>query len=109
MQRKVRLTQQSATVNRKVDTKMLCPIVLTLNKEFNWIASRRVFTTKLSRRSESDSCQIVPSGIIAAQADYAYLWSLVCANTFGLRAKRIIKPKSTLVETRKMVNYARTW
>ena len=44
----------------------------TRTKEFNWIASRRVFS-KLSRRNESNSCQIFPSGIIAAQADYVYL------------------------------------
>ena len=47
----------------------------------------------------------------AAQADYGYALNLSaylhCHNLFG--GEGLIKPKSILVETRKMVNYARTW
>ena len=61
----------------------------------------------LMRHSES---KIVPT-ISAAQADYEYAFELERIPSLPTFTgyEGLIKPKSILVETRKMVNYARTW
>ena len=92
----------------------------TRTKEFNWIASRRVNWTNQSWSStgvaKANSLPLhvrcKPNQLTAVQADYC-----ICTGSSDLvynlckltRTRVLIKLKSNLVETRKMVNFARTW
>ena len=86
----------------------------TRTKEFNWIASRTAYhyaSHLYAAKRKQTSCQplfLVRWG--AAQADYGYAVKLDrITHSLSPWEYVLIKPKSRLVETRKMVNYARTW
>ena len=86
----------------------------TRTKEFNWIASRRVSHKTLFTHTHGEAKAIyVPCAEFISHCSTGWLRiCVVCfhsAYTYILRCVRLIKLKSTLVETRKMVNYARTW
>ena len=54
----------------------------TRTKEFNWIASRRVLSLNSRGKAKAKSCQLFYISS-AAQADYGYVQSFVCAHTLN--------------------------
>ena len=85
----------------------------TRTKEFNWIASRRVHFSQCSHGEAKANSYDVKLTILLQYRliTYEHRAFVLCVHfllSFGI-VERLIKLKSTLVETRKMVNFARTW
>ena len=64
------------------------------------------FITKLVGEAKAKLCEVI---LLLQHRLITDMHRACCVHTFIFHGKRLIKLKSTLVETRKMVNYARTW